>query len=259
MLKPISVFLRSYPLTVIIWKIYCKKFKTKIPSITNWQTKFINKDGIEIGGPSPIFKSSGYLSLYNVVKSLDGVNFSNNTIWEGEILENDPFKFENNIGKQYICEGNKLDIIENEKYDFVLSCNNLEHIANPISTIIEWKRVIKTDGYILLILPNKTSNFDHKRPYTTIEHLIEDYTKKIGEDDNSHIEEVLKLHDLKRDPQAGIFSDFKDRCLKNIENRCLHHHVFSENLLEQLFVYCEMSTVFKYVSKTDIFILGIKK
>ncbi len=66
----------------------------------------------------------------NFLKSLDGVNFSNNTIWEGNLSEQAPYLFEKEWGKQFISEGTILKFIRDENYDFVL-VNNLEHIANP--------------------------------------------------------------------------------------------------------------------------------
>jgi len=258
MFNSISIFLRSYDLSVIFWKIKCKIFNIKIPKIREWQTPFLNKAGIEIGGPSSIFTNNGYLSLYKAIKSLDGVNFSNSTIWEGKISESMPFKYANREGLQYICEGSKLSRIKNEQYDFVLSCNNLEHLANPISAILEWRRVIKKDGYVLLILPNKKSNFDHKRSITLMSHLIDDYKNNIDETDLTHLEEILTHHDLSKDPQAGDFNNFKKRCLNNFENRCLHHHVFNEGLLAEILDYCEMTTLMKYTNKTDIFVLARK-
>lgn len=258
MLKSLLIFLKSFPLNVIFWKLYIKGFNRKIPNLSKWQSYLTDKSGIEIGGPSAVFKTKGYLPLYPIIKALDGVNFSNNTIWEGSLSELRPFKFENKTGFQFIGEGSELSFIENSSYDFVFSCNNLEHIANPIKAIKEWRRIIKHNGYILLILPNKIANFDHKRQYTPIEHLIEDYVNSIDESDLTHLPEILKFHDLKRDAQAGTFEQFENRCKNNFQNRCLHHHVFSEKLLIDLMNYVNMQVKITYTSKTDIFILTQK-
>jgi SAM-dependent methyltransferase len=258
MFRSIYIYVKSYPLLVLLWKIKCKIQKAKIPQIQIWREFFANKKGLEIGGPSPIFNKSSFLELYDIIESLDGVNFSNKTVWEGNISENNPYKFAGREGKQFICEGSELKNILNEQYDFILSCNNLEHIANPISAIYEWKRVIKAEGLILLILPNKKSNFDHERPYTTIEHLISDFKNNTTEHDLTHTEEILELHDLNFDPQVGNYENFKKRSLDNFNNRCLHHHVFNQELLVDMFNFCEMETVLQYTSKTDLFILARK-
>ena len=56
--------------------------------------------------------------------------------------------------------------------------------------------------------------------------MLEDFTRNTQEDDLTHLEEILSLHDLKMDPAAGTPDNFRERSLRNFENRCLHHHVF---------------------------------
>lgn len=255
MLHSIKIFLQSFPLSVIVWKLKCKIFNLKIPNLKKWQQPFVEKKGIEIGGPSAIFNSIGYLPLYPIIKNLDGVNFSKKTEWEGEISEGDNYHFGNKTGHQYILEGGKLDSIPENHYNFLLSCNNLEHIANPIATLLTWKNILKEHGVLLLILPNKTANFDHLRPFTSMEHLIKDYENNIEENDLTHLPEILELHDLSRDPKARPYEKFENRCRNNFDNRCLHHHVFNQSLLKQLASYCGFQVKLQHSSPTDHFIL----
>ena len=63
-----------------------------------------------------------------------------------------------------------------------------------------------------------------------MEHLIDDFKAGITEDYLTHLPEILALHDLVRDPEAGTFTAFKARSMRNLENRCLHHHVFNVQL-----------------------------
>lgn len=258
MLRSIKLFLLSAPPEIIFWRLKCRVFKTKIKDLTQWQQILRRKGGIEIGGPSPIFSINGFLPLYNVIDSLDGVNFGTDTIWEGTLKEGSNFYFGIRKGYQYIAEGSDLPQIESGKYEFVLSCNNLEHIANPLKTLFEWKRIVKEDGIILLVLPRKESNFDHRRPTTKLEHLIEDYNEKTGEMDLTHLEEILSLHDLKRDRLAGNNKQFEKRGRDNINNRCLHHHVFDQVLLKQMLEYAGLEVIKNYSSKTDHYIAGRK-
>ena len=255
MFRATKIFLQSFPLRVIIWKAKCKLLKIKIPGLDQWQRYFIDKRGIEIGGPSGIFNTGGYLPLYNIADTIDGVNFSNNTVWEGALQEGNAYKYYDKTGYQYIAEGDNLFNIKDEAYDFVLSCNNLEHMANPLKAVFEWKRILKNTGVLLLVLPNKEVNFDHNRPYTTMEHLIDDYKNNTGEEDMTHLDEILQLHDLKRDPQSGSYENFVKRSKLNLENRCLHHHVFNQGLLQQVALFCNLHVLKQYTTYTDHFIL----
>lgn len=257
-IKNVSSAFQARPLNVIIWKAFSKTFNTKIPSVEKWKELVNNKVGIEIGGPSTIFTENNFLPIYPYLRSLDGVNFSSQTIWEGEIKQGNTYNYGSKIGNQFIAEGSDLHQIKSDSYDFLLSCNNLEHIANPLKALAEWQRVIKDGGTLILILPRKESNFDHRRSITSLDHIIKDYEANIDETDTAAISEVLKLHDLKRDPKAGNFENFKKRSLDNFKNRSLHHHVFDTGLLKQLVEYLGLKTVITYSSPTDHFIAAIK-
>src|SRR5829696_3449333 len=119
----LKVFLTSFPPEIIIRRGISRLFNIKIPQLKKWQEYFHGKTGLEIGGPSAVFNPAGYLPLYDIVGGLDGVNFSTSTIWEGDLNEGKNFTFHNRTGFQYIAEGSHLPAIENNAYDFVLSCN----------------------------------------------------------------------------------------------------------------------------------------
>ena len=140
----------------------------------------------------------------------------------------------------------------------MLSSNCLEHIANPLKAIKEWKRVIKNSGYILIIVPNKKSNFDHKRTFTKFDNILSDFKNNIQENDLSHLDEILRLHDLSKDLAAGNYESFKARSLKNYQNRFLHHHVFNLELLELSLVFFKFRVLDKFEDNSDFYILGQK-
>jgi SAM-dependent methyltransferase len=169
--------------------------------------------------------------VYGIAGAVDNCNFSRTTIWDGRIDEGETFRYsQGKLGHQYICDGTDLRLISNESYDFVLSSHSLEHVANPLKALYEWRRVLKKGGVLLICLPEKHRSFDHRRPVTEFSHLVKDYEMNVGEDDLSHLSEILELHDLLMDRAAGTFSDFSARSAKNLENRCLHHHVFTLDL-----------------------------
>jgi len=191
-----------------------------------------DKSGLEVGGPSNVFRY--LLPIYGSAKDLSFVNFSNETIWEGKISD-DVNYHKNKLGKQYICEATDLSQFDDNYFDFIISSNCLEHVANPMKAIFEWKRV--GSGKIILILPTKENNFDHRRPVTTFNHILEDYNNDVDEHDLQALNEILELHDLSMDKPAGSFEEFKKRSLNNYENRCLHHHIFDPFLVEQIASY----------------------
>ena len=211
------------------YKIICKHLK--------------NCKTLEIGGPSTMFYTK--LPIYQKIKSLDVVNFSNETIWEGNIKEGYTCNYYGNkYAYQHISDATSLLKIKNESYDTILSSHCLEHVANPIKALFRWSEVLISKGKMLLILPHKVGNFDHKRNDTIIEHLISDYEKNIGEDDMTHYDETIKLHDLDMHPGIKINLDEHIRISRdNFKNREMHHHIFSKKLIFEILKFCNFEII----------------
>jgi SAM-dependent methyltransferase len=188
--------------------------------------------GLEIGGPSGIFRRHRIFPVYSIAARIDNCNFSHETVWEGTIAQGETFNYDKRRppGNQFISEATDLGGIADGSYDFILSSHVLEHIANPVRALMEWIRVLRIGGVLVLVVPHRDATFDHRRPVTTLEHLISDFEQKKSESDMTHAQEILRLHDLARDPFAGGFESFKIRTEDNLNNRCLHHHVFNTSL-----------------------------
>ncbi len=217
----------------IIWAVY-NKLCPQQPSIAPAVLSAIrDRIGIEIGGPSPVFSLGGILPLYSAAARIDNVNFSANTAWEAGLRDNGAFHFSPTQppGLQFLREADDLHDIADGSYDFLASSHCLEHVANPLAALREWRRVVRPGGHLIILLPDPTRTFDHRRPITKLAHLQEDFLSNKGADDLTHLDEILALHDLRRDYQAGTRAAFRARSLLNAQNRCLHHHVFELTLL----------------------------
>jgi SAM-dependent methyltransferase len=235
-----------------------RAFRSPLPQYQSYQAAFRGKSGIEIGGPSKIFRRD--LPIYKVMRALDGVNFSAQTVWEGSLAQGQNFEYmKGRRGQQFIAEGSDLQAIADSSYDFLISCNNLEHLANPLKALTEWRRVITPGGHILLVLPRKESNFDHRRDITRFEHLLEDLANGTDEHDLTHLPEILERHDRSMDEASGDLEAFRQRSLLNFENRCLHHHVFDAQLIDQMFEHAGMEVLLRTTTHTDHMALARKR
>lgn len=219
--------------TISYWRQPAKR------NMINLASTFKQQVGLEVGGPSAFFNFKSAFPIYLNAKMIDGINFSNNTLWEGEIQQGDSFNYyKNKKGIQFIGEASDLKSLKDLSYDFILSCHSLEHVANPIKALKEWSRVIKKNGRLVLVLPDKHFTFDHNRPITTLKHLIEDYNNNMTEEDTTHFDEVIALHDFKYDHFVNSKEDLIQRTHLNIQNRAVHHHVFDLDLIKALLIYC---------------------
>lgn len=209
--------------------------RTSARSFRRFARRFKGR-GIEIGGPSSIFERGQLLPVYQKCAALDGCNFADSTFWEGKLVEGETFRFGGRLGKQMIAEASSLPV-PSSSYDFVLSSHMLEHSANPIGVLIEWRRVLKAGGHLLLVLPDKRRTFDHLRPLTTLQHVIDDFTANRSEDDRTHVEEMLANVDLSMTPGSGNREEMAEWLRGNYINRGVHHHVFDHALARAIVRY----------------------
>jgi SAM-dependent methyltransferase len=181
---------------------------------------------LEIGGPTGWFRSGGVLPVYEAVSALDGVNFAADTLWESS--EDPDYAPEGRrTGRMFIREAADLDGLPSEGYDAVLASHVIEHLADPIRGLREWMRVLRPGGHLLLVVPHKERTHDRRRPVTPLAHMLEDNQRRVGEDDETHFDEVLRLHDRRLDAAVAHDPDgFARRTRENSVHRSVHHHVF---------------------------------
>jgi SAM-dependent methyltransferase len=201
--------------------------------VASFRSDLFNGNGLEIGGPSGIFRGDNILPVYEIANRIDNVTFASETRWEGTVGEGATFAFNpsRNAGTQFILDGSDLSSLPKETYDFILSSHMLEHSANPLKALHSWKEILRPSGTLLLVLPHRDSSFDHRRPVTKLAHLVSDFLENRSEDDQTHFEEILNLHDLRRDPGQQSAGDLEKWICANSTNRGAHHHVFDLRLV----------------------------
>ena len=111
------------------------------------------KNGIEFGGPTEMINHN-YMkyqnkSLYDII-TLCGGNIFENNIFQKKL---NSFNYGNKTGKLFNIDCSDSQSIKNheEKYDFILTSHVIEHIANPIQTIENWKGEEEQIDDILII------------------------------------------------------------------------------------------------------------
>ena len=74
---------------------------------------------------------------------------------------------------------------------YVATSHVLEHVANPLAALLEWFRVLRHGGIIYMVIPDFSKTFDHGRPLTTKEHMLEDFRNGVTQIDGTHIEDLV--------------------------------------------------------------------
>lgn len=229
-------------------RLFRRLWPHRWPITAGYRERLTGRRALEIGGPTDALGDAGVLPVYSCFKSLDGCNYAARTLWRSEAVK---------YRQRLVCEGTRL-ALRDAAYDCIIASHCLEHIANPMKALLEWRRVLSTGGLVLLVLPHRDYTFDWRRPVTKLEHMQQDFQRETPETDLSHLEEILALHDLSRDPPAGTPQEFRERCLKNFEFRAMHHHVFVPETAAELVSKAGFSIVRQDVQEYHIIILGKK-
>jgi SAM-dependent methyltransferase len=215
------------------------------PSVRICLDELRGKRGLELGGPSDMFRARGCVPMYEVVADLDGCNFSSETLWQGRIAAGRTFVFraDRPAGQSFVADAVSLQPIETGQYDFVASSHVLEHVANPMRSLEEQLRVTNDRGALLVVLPHGAASFDWRRSVTPFAHILEDYEKNVAEDDASHVEEFLQLIDLDVAAFPGGHDELAKHARNNLEHRVIHQHVFDEPLVAQMLNHLRLEVV----------------
>lgn len=128
--------------------------------------QYIKGHGVEIGAFHNPFPLYGATIDYVDTKSIEElrvlfpeINFEATPVIDANIIDN----------------GEILDKIKDETYDFLVSSHQLEHCMSPLTALENNLRVVKAGGIIFYAIPNKDKTFDKERPTTHWEVLLHFY------------------------------------------------------------------------------------
>ena len=65
--------------------------------------------------------------------------------------------------------------VANGSLDFVISAHVIEHLRDPIGSVVNAIRILKPGGIHILVVPDMRYTFDRNRPETTVDHALADY------------------------------------------------------------------------------------
>lgn len=212
---------------------------------------------LEVGGPSALFRAGGLLPIYPVLAAVDGVQWATDTAWHSLDRELGYLPEGTRTGELHVVDGVDPVNLPDDSYDVVMSSHVLEHIADPLRALAAWRRVTRVDGHLLIVAPHMAGTFDHRRPITPLAHVVEDHERGVGEDDLTHLDETLRLHDRTRDGETGSHEQWAARRRENASTRLLHHHTFTTPSLLALLDYAGLELL---AAETrfphDIYVLG---
>lgn len=153
-------------------------------------------------------------------------------------------------------DGERLFTIPDGSQDFLIANHFLEHCENPLLALKNFFRVLRSDGFLYLALPDKRYTFDRKRPATRLEHLQRIYEDGPEWARRGHYREWVNL-----------FNDgLNDKLInKEVErlmamDYSIHHHAWTQWEMMELLLYfrkhcpCEVEIMLRHKEEV-IFII----
>ncbi|MBL8027499.1 MAG: methyltransferase domain-containing protein, partial [Fibrobacteres bacterium] len=143
---------------------------------------FIKGEGLEIGAlHSPFPVREGVKVKY--------VDRLNNEELRKHYTELDKYIMTN---VDIVDDGETLATIPDNSQDFVIESHFIEHARNPINAIRNALRVLKENGVLLLVIPDKNYTMELLRDSTSFAHLIMDDHSLSEARDMQHYEDFAK-------------------------------------------------------------------
>jgi SAM-dependent methyltransferase len=132
------------------------------------------------------------------------------------------------VSVDVLDDGEVLTALGGASQDFVIASHFLEHCEDPVGTIQNHLRVVRSGGIVLLALPDRRQGLDRHRAATTLEHLIADHESGPELSRRAHYRDWAALVDL---PLGNIDGGDLDRHASALESRrySIHFHCWTEH------------------------------
>jgi SAM-dependent methyltransferase len=96
----------------------------------------------------------------------------------------------------FVADGEELQGIDQNTYDFIVANHFLEHCVEPTRTLLRLCDAVKPGGVLFLAVPDKRLTFDHRRPVTTMDHFRRDFITGGRSTWEDHLAEYVRLVDV---------------------------------------------------------------
>ncbi len=150
------------------------------------------------------------------------------------------------------------DAGETEPFDYIISANNFEHLPNPIRFLQACGRVLKTGGFLSIVVPDKSGCLDFYRPRTSLTAWIEAFFEDRKRPTHAQIFEQVSTiaRGAGEEASAASFSFVAERNLREAFDDWTRKRV--ENDETYFDVHCSAFTPNSFrLLLTDAYFLGL--
>lgn len=200
--------------------------------IAHWiARRFLRGRGLEIGAlacPMPVAPGADVLHLDRLDPALQARHYPEVTAMG--IREPD-----------LVGEGDDLSCLRDASFDFLIASHLLEHVANPLRALMEWHRVLKPDGVLLLVVPDKRHTFDRDRERTPLGHLVWHLHEGRRVIESAHfLEWAAEVEKLEGEVAAARARELE------VAGYAVHAHVWIDEDLDEILDYLARSELARF-------------
>jgi SAM-dependent methyltransferase len=122
---------------------------------------FLKGNGLEVGAGHRPFRVPDHVRIrYGDIRDRESLEsyFKNSEVKTGDKIDAQTFAG-----------------LEACSFDFVILAHVIEHLRDPVGSIMHAVRILKPGAVLILVVPDLLCTFDRNRPETTVEHALRDY------------------------------------------------------------------------------------
>ena len=152
------------------------KYKVQSDKRTIMAFEYIRGKGIEIGAShQPLTVQKNVRVLYTNQLTEDEIKRHFSELGQVSTVKTD-----------IIDDVQTLNRIKDESLDFCIANHVLEHIKDPIGSVLNWLRILKPGGILYISVLDAPTYLDNERSISTLEHFLADHTSPDNRRDYAH-------------------------------------------------------------------------
>ncbi len=185
----------------------------------------------------PSLSSYEIIRKYYLSKGID-IGRGENPLGGINDIERQEIRPRGKVNINYICPCDTIPV-EDERYDFLYASHLLEHLNNPIKALLEWRRILKVSGKIILIMPDcRLFIHDRKR-------------FDIAEQRGQFIAELELLNEQYKNNIPNAPEDWQNYQFWHYAYYYEHNYLWSLKQASELLEYLEFKIIESFESKPE--------
>ncbi len=126
--------------------------------------------------------------------------------------------------------------------DYLISSHSMEHHHDTLGVLIEWGRVVRPAGTVVLILPHVDRTFDRGRPTSDVAHHVAEIGAALDSDNPDHFADNERWtfpqadSPWMNDPNAHLPDGSLNRCWIS-QRGYIHYHCWTQNEMIEIVRY----------------------